>query len=104
MTKYTGGERVKAGFYWNPAKWGADIVPVEGGALPGGAGTKYVRVAWPILLVAAPVMGGVFAMFLPFIGVAMLVQLGVHALTGRRGSPRGGARTGSRRSDYERAA
>jgi hypothetical protein len=49
-------------------------------------------------------MGGAFAMFLPFIGVAMLVQFGYRAITGRRGSPRGAAQTGSRRSDYGRAA
>ena len=104
MTTYKGGETVKAGFYWNRGKWGAEIVPPEGGALPGNEETIYNRIAWPVLLVAAPVMGGAFAMFLPFIGVAMLVQFGYRAITGRRGSPRGAARTGSRRSDYERAA
>jgi hypothetical protein len=104
MTTYRGGDTVKAGFYWNRGKWGAEIVPPEGGALPGAEDTRYNRIPWPVLLVAAPVMGGAFAMFLPFIGVAMLVQVGYRAITGRRGSPRGGAQTGSRRSDYERAA
>jgi len=92
MTKYTGGETVKAGFYWNQAKWGAEIVPVEGGTLPGGGETTYRRIPWPLLLVAAPAMGGAFAMFLPFIGVAMLVQFGYRKFTGR-GSPRDAAQT-----------
>src|ERR1051325_9113322 len=69
MTKYTGGETVKAGFYWNQAKLGAEIVPAEGGALPGTDETTYYRIAWPVLLVAAPVMGGAFAMVPPVIGV-----------------------------------
>ena len=104
MTRYKGGDTVKAGFYWNRGKWGAEIVPVEGGTLPGTDATAYNRIPWPALLIAAPVMGGAFALFLPFIGLAMLVQFGVRAITGRRGSPRGAARTESRRSDYERAA
>lgn len=79
MLKHKGGDTVKAGFYWNKGKWGAEIVPVEGGALPGTAETTYFRIAWPVLLVVAPVMGGAFAMFLPFIGLAMLAMF----LTGR---------------------
>jgi hypothetical protein len=93
MTKYTGGETVKAGFYWNRGAWGAEVVPAEGGILAGTADTAYVRVPWPLLLVIAPVMGGAFAMFLPFIGLAMLVQFGWAAVTGRRVSRRGAART-----------
>jgi len=104
MSKYRGGDTVRAGFYWNRGNWGAEIVPPDGAALPGTAETTYNRIAWPVLLVAAPVMGGAFAMFLPFIGIAMLVQFGYRTITGRRGSPRGAAQTGSRRSDYERAA
>lgn len=104
MLKYTGGERVKAGFYWHRARWGAEIVPAAGGALPGAPGDVYYRIAWPVLLVAAPVMGGAFAIFLPFIGIAMLVQFAASAVMGRRGSRRGAARNGSGPSDCARAA
>lgn len=93
MKKYTGGDRVKAGFYWNRAEWGAEIVPAAGGVLPGAPGGVYYRIAWPILLVAAPVMGGAFAMFLPFIGIAMLGQFAWAAVTRRHGLPQGAART-----------
>lgn len=79
MTRYTGGSDVKAGFYWNRGRWAAEIVPAEGGTLPGGEEVQYVRVPWPVLLVVAPLMGGAFAIFLPFIGIAMLVGF----LTGR---------------------
>jgi hypothetical protein len=88
MTKYTAGDTVKAGFYWNRREWGAEIVPAAGGALPGNPGDAYYRIGWPVLLVAAPVMGGAFAMFLPFIGIALLVRFAAHAVTGRRESRR----------------
>src|SRR4051812_18583769 len=92
MTTYTGGNTVKAGVYWNRAAFGAEIVPATGGTLPGDAENVYYRVPWPVLLVAAPVMGGAFAMFLPFIGVAMLVQFGAAAFRRRFGLRRGEAR------------
>jgi hypothetical protein len=92
MTTYRGGDTVKAGFYWNRGVWGAEVVPAGGGTLPGGGEKTYVRLPWPALLLVAPIMGGAFAMFLPFIGIAMLVQFGWAALTGRRESRRGEAR------------
>jgi hypothetical protein len=84
MTKYTGGDTVKAGFYWNRGKLGAEVVPAEGGTLPGDGATRYTRIPWPVLLVVAPVMGGAFAMFLPFLGLAMLGKYAFNAVTGRR--------------------
>jgi hypothetical protein len=93
MTKYTGGDTVKAGFYWNRGAWGVELIPAEGGTLPGDGAITYVRVPWPALLIIAPVMGGAFAMFLPFIGIALLVQFGWRALTGRLGLRHGEART-----------
>jgi len=53
----------------------------------------YYRIAWPVLVVAAPVMGGAFTMFLPFIGAAMLVRFVAADVTGRRGLRQGAART-----------
>jgi hypothetical protein len=94
MKKYTGGDTVKPGFYWNRGKWGAEIVAPPGGALPGEAGQVYYRIVWPVLLVAAPVMGGAFAMFLPFIGVAMFAQFLFRRVTGRVESPRDSAQIG----------
>ena len=84
MTKFNGGETVKPGFYWNRGAWGVELVPADGGVLPGGEAVTYVRVPWPLLLVIAPLMGGAFAMFLPFIGIALLVQFAWAAVTGRR--------------------
>ena len=93
MTTYKGGETVKAGFYWHQAQWAAEVVPAAGGVLPGDGATAYRRIPWPALLVIAPVMGGAFAMFLPFIGLAMLVQWAYQAVSGRPVSRRSAART-----------
>jgi len=83
MTTYKGGDAVKAGFYWNRGKWAAEVVPAAGGALPGEDTVVYHRIPWPALLIVAPVMGGAFAMFLPFLGFALLAQRAFNALTGR---------------------
>lgn len=72
MTKRTGGTAAKNGFYWNLAKWEMTMVPKQGGILPGGVNDRYLKVPVVALLVMAPLMGAVYAMFLPFIGFAML--------------------------------
>jgi hypothetical protein len=72
--RFTGGEHVKAGFYWNLREWEAAIIPREGGALTGAVETRYLRIPLPLLLFLAPVMGAAYAMFLPFIGFAMVAM------------------------------
>jgi hypothetical protein len=72
MTKRIGGTAAKNGFYWNLGKWEMTLVPKQGGILPGGAADKYLKVPVVGLLVLAPLMGAAYAMFLPFIGFAML--------------------------------
>jgi hypothetical protein len=72
--RYKGGEVVKAGFYWNLAEWEAKIVPAEGAPLAGTADTRYLRVPLLAVLVLAPIMGLTYAMFLPFIGFAMVAM------------------------------
>ena len=84
MTRFTGGETVEAGFYWNRGKLAAEVIPAAGGTLPGTGETVYTRIPWPVLLVVAPVMGGAFAMFLPFLGLAMLARHAFDAITGHR--------------------
>ncbi len=71
--RFAGGEIVKAGFYWNLREWEAQVVPREGGPLKGGRDDRYMRAPLPLLLFLAPLMGAAYAMFLPFIGFAMLV-------------------------------
>ena len=58
------------------------------GRLPGDSTERYLKVPVLALLVIAPLMGAVYAMFLPFIGFAMLFTfLGKKALAiGRSGA------------------
>lgn len=72
--RFSGGEHVKAGFYWNLREWEANIIPREGGLLKGGQDSQYARIPLPILLFVAPLMGAAYAMFLPFIGFAMVAM------------------------------
>ena len=70
MLKFKGGDEVKPGFYWNLAEWEAHVVPPEGGALPGAEAARFVRLPLLVVLPLAPLMGAVYAFFLPFIGIA----------------------------------
>jgi hypothetical protein len=87
-TKRIGGTAAKTGFYWNLGKWEMSMVPKQGGILPGDSNERYLKVPVLALLVVAPLMGAVYAMFLPFIGFAMLFTfLGRKALAmGRSGA------------------
>jgi hypothetical protein len=81
MATRTGGTAAKNGFYWNLAKWEMTLVPKQGGILPGSASDTFVKIPVIGLLVLAPMMGAAYAMFLPFIGFAMLFTfLGKKAL------------------------
>ncbi|HUL60262.1 MAG TPA: hypothetical protein VLU43_13350 [Anaeromyxobacteraceae bacterium] len=71
MAKNVGGMKVNGGYYWNPKSLAVEVVPQEGGKLPGDAGTKYVKVPFLMLFAIVPVMGALFLMFLPFIGFAL---------------------------------
>jgi hypothetical protein len=87
-TKRIGGTAAKTGFYWDLRKWEMTMVPKQGGILPGDATERYLKVPVLALLVVAPLMGAAYAMFLPFIGFAMLFTfLGKKALAmGRSGA------------------
>ena len=68
------GDTVKGGYYWNMQKWDATFVEGPAGDLPGGGDEVFRRIPTRLLLVAAPLMGALFVMFLPFIGIALLLQ------------------------------
>ena len=69
-----GGHTVKAGTYWNLAN-GNRVQMEQEGALPGSGTTRYIKAHVAVMLMAAPVIGLLFAVFLPFIGIAMTLSL-----------------------------
>jgi len=81
----TAGSIVKGGFYLNRDKWTLVTVNGKQGALPGAEGQRFLRVPVLAVLFLAPVLGGLFVAFLPFIGFALLFQhLGRLTLSGIR--------------------
>ena len=86
----TAGTRVKGGFYFNRDK--LDLVTVSGkeGTLPGVDGQRYLRVPVLAMLLLAPMLGGLFVVFMPFIGFALVFQhLGRLMVSGARRGARG---------------
>jgi hypothetical protein len=71
---YKAGERASGGNYWNFSN-GERISLSSEGILPGGSGTSYVKAHPVVVLAAGPVLGLVYAAFLPFIGIAMLLKV-----------------------------
>jgi hypothetical protein len=70
----TGGHTVQSGTYWDLAN-GSRITMEQEGVLPGDASTRYLKAPTVVMLMAAPFIGLVFAVFLPFIGIAMTLKL-----------------------------
>jgi hypothetical protein len=81
MAKYTGGEKVGGGYYWNVRSWEVEVVPSEGGRLKAAEGTR-VKVPFPALFVIVPLLGALFLMFLPLIGFALFAYAIVRKVTG----------------------
>jgi len=69
-----GGNKVAAGTYWNLAN-GNRVNMEQEGALPGDGKARYIKAPVAVMLMAAPAIGLAFAMFLPFIGIAMTLNL-----------------------------
>lgn len=73
---HKGGHKVEAGTYWNTST-GERYEVVEAHELPGGENEIYVKAKSGLVLLAGPILGLVFAMFLPLIGIVMAMgQLG----------------------------
>jgi len=69
-----GGDSVGIGNYWNFST--GDRVQIENeGILPGDKTQRYYKVHPAAILIAAPVIGLAYAVFLPFIGIAMLASV-----------------------------
>jgi len=74
MLKYNGGDRVGKGTYWNLTNGERIDISAEG-TLPGDVRKAYYRMPAAAIIVAGPVLGLMYAAFLPFIGIAMVLKL-----------------------------
>lgn len=71
MKRYWGGQKVEPGTYVNLAQFSFQSVQPEE-ALPGTEMDEYRRVPTLALVVIGPLLGGLYVVFLPVIGFAML--------------------------------
>jgi hypothetical protein len=87
--RHIGGERVTKGNYWNFSN-GDRITLDYGGVLPGSKATTYYKANPLFILAAGPVLGLIYAAFLPFIGLAIIAKMVFTKLFGRalEGLPR----------------
>jgi hypothetical protein len=71
MKHYQGNQKVEPGLYFNLRQLSFKSIE-EKGPLPGAEEDVYRRVPVAALLVAGPVLGLAFVVFLPFVGFALL--------------------------------
>jgi len=67
MTGYHGRQVVKAGDYLNRSTWELESVAEGGGILPGDESTHYIGLPRPPLVIAGPLMGLAYVIFLPVV-------------------------------------
>ena len=75
-----GGHSAAAGTYWNMTN--GERVDMEiGGVLPGNESAIYLKAPAAAMLAAGPVLGLIFAVFLPLIGIVMTANMIVRKVT-----------------------
>ncbi len=80
--KHIGGETVTKGNYWNFSN-GDRISMDDNGVLPGGKNETYYKASPLVILALGPVLGLIYAAFLPFIGIAIIAKMVFTKLFGR---------------------
>ncbi len=88
MTKFESNATVKSGYYFNPVS--LNLIPVErdGGRLPNEKG-YWLAVSTPVALAMVPLLGAMFAFFLPALGFLLTAQAAVVKVTGAASSGAG---------------
>ena len=74
MARFKGNETVGPGLYFNLRHLSFKSMEHEG-RLPGTENEVYHGVPWMVLVFAGPILGLVYVIFLPFIGVAAVLAL-----------------------------
>ena len=71
MLTYKGGHKAGKGTYWDVRK-GRRIDLAQEGVLPGSDSSTYIKASAGFMLLAGPVIGLLYVVFLPLIGTATL--------------------------------
>ena len=75
MKRYNGGSKVEGAYYFNTAKWSIVGVSGDEGTLPGTPEESFVRTPFLLAVPLAMVIGLVYVIFLPFVGLALAGQV-----------------------------
>ena len=74
MAKYSGGDSVGAGMYWNLKNMNVVGLRTEG-LLPGGEELSYLRLPFFLLFVLMIVLGGAYILFLPVLIICTTIYM-----------------------------
>src|SRR5512143_2043585 len=73
MLTWKGEQKAGPGTYWD-IETGKRVKMEVQGILPGAGSTRYIKAPTAVVLLFGPVLGLIYAMFLPFIGIAMTIH------------------------------
>ena len=74
MTRYSGGDSVGAGMYWNLKSM--NVVGLKtAGVLPGGEELRYRRLPFFVLFLLMVALGGVYVLFLPVLIICTTIYM-----------------------------
>ncbi|HXY54793.1 MAG TPA: hypothetical protein VEM40_09015 [Nitrospirota bacterium] len=76
-----GGHWVSKGTYWDLRR-GRRIDIADEGALPGGETSTYLRMPSGVMLLLGPIIGLLYAILLPIIGIVTVAALAVYKILG----------------------
>lgn len=81
MIVHYGESRVGKGTYWSLSD-GKRVEITDEGVLPGGSGTKYMKLPPAAMLLVGPFLGFVYVVFFPFMAIATVVALAAGKIFG----------------------
>lgn len=81
MLTYKGGNKVGKGTYWDLAS-GRRIDVVGADVLAGSGTATYVRMSSAVMLLSGPVIGLLYVILMPFLGMAAVATLAVSKVVG----------------------
>ncbi|HVI73374.1 MAG TPA: hypothetical protein VM683_00180, partial [Anaeromyxobacteraceae bacterium] len=71
MASFPGGTAVKRGYYIDGRQFEFATVERDGNALPGGPDRRWLRLPVIAVVAAAPALGGLFVISLPFLSFGL---------------------------------
>jgi hypothetical protein len=74
MLKYTGGQQVGSGTYWD-VMTGLRVDMDQEGMLPGGNGTRYMKASSGAIVLWGPILGLAYIVILPIMGIVTAFSL-----------------------------